>query len=152
MVFICCLVLQVLYLEHSVDSLARRGPWQMGIIMRGKSAWRPLREAETEEYGGSTRRVLYGCAVTMMNGNCRGNAPMSWSFAKVDEYQPLKLPKTMTGLQPNSDDVRSFRKKSGKFGSRENFNMTNDCSTFKQLLLTWSRVCFLAFSIYFVLK
>jgi hypothetical protein len=114
----------------------------MGKIMRGISSWRPMREAETEEYGGSTRRVLYGCAVTMLKGYCGGaggNVPKSGSFAKQDEYQPLTLPKTKNSLQP-SREVRSFRNKRRQFGSRESFNMTNDCSTFKQLFLTWSRV------------
>jgi hypothetical protein len=75
----------------------------------------------------------------MLNGYCGGNVPKSGSFAKQDEYQPLMLPKTMISLQSNRE-VGSFRNKRWQFGSRESFNMTNDCSTFKQLLLTWSRV------------
>jgi hypothetical protein len=59
-------VLQVLYLEHSVESLARGGPWLLGTIRRGRSGWRSLSEVESETYGGSARRRLYGCAVTML--------------------------------------------------------------------------------------
>jgi hypothetical protein len=58
--------MQVLYLEHSVESLARGGPWLLGTIVPGISRWRVLKEAETEVHGGSSRRRLYGCAVTML--------------------------------------------------------------------------------------
>jgi hypothetical protein len=57
---------QVLYLEHSVESLARGGPWLLGTMAPGISRWRVLKEAETEIYGGSSRRRLYGCSVTML--------------------------------------------------------------------------------------
>ena len=57
--------MQVLYLEHSVESLARGGPWLLGMIVPGVSRWRVLKEAETELHGGSSRRRLYGCAVTL---------------------------------------------------------------------------------------
>ena len=56
----------MLYLEHSVESLARGGPWLLGTIVPGISRWRVLKEAETEVHGGSSRRRLYGCAVTML--------------------------------------------------------------------------------------
>jgi hypothetical protein len=59
-------VAQVLYLEHSVESLARGGPWLLGTIVQGVSRWRVLKEAETEIHGGSSRRRLYGCAVTLL--------------------------------------------------------------------------------------
>ena len=49
-----------------MESLARGGPWLLGFIRRSSSCWRPLNEAESEIYGGSTRRRLYGCAVTML--------------------------------------------------------------------------------------
>ena len=62
---------QVLYLEHSVESLARGGPWLLGKVGRGKSTWRALGEAETEKYGGSSRRRLYGCVFTMFPGRTR---------------------------------------------------------------------------------
>ena len=56
----------MLYLEHSVESLARGGPWLLGKLVPGNSRWRVLKEAETEIHGGSSRRRLYGCAVTML--------------------------------------------------------------------------------------
>ena len=56
----------MLYLEHSVESLARGGPWLLGMIVPGVSRWRVLKEAETEIHGGSSRRRLYGCTVTML--------------------------------------------------------------------------------------
>ncbi len=57
---------QVLYLEHSVDSLARGGPWQLGTILQGTCGWRTLSEAETGAYGGTHLRRLYGCVITMI--------------------------------------------------------------------------------------
>ena len=57
---------QVLNLEHSVESLARGGPWLLGTIAPGISRWRVLKEAETEIHGGSSRRRLYGCAVKLL--------------------------------------------------------------------------------------
>jgi hypothetical protein len=39
----------------------------MGFVLRGKSKWRTLSEAETEIYGGSSLRRLYGCVFTMQN-------------------------------------------------------------------------------------
>jgi hypothetical protein len=63
---------QVLYLDHSVESLARGGPWLLGTIVPGISRWRVLKEAETEIHGGSSRRRLYGCTVTML----RPQAPL----------------------------------------------------------------------------
>ncbi len=62
---------QVLYLEHSVESLARGGPWLLGTIVSGISSWRVLKEAETEIHGGSSRRRLYGCAVMMQRGQAQ---------------------------------------------------------------------------------
>ena len=56
---------QVLYLEHSVDSLVRGGPWQLGTVLRGSCGWRALCDEETATYGGSTLRRLYGCVITM---------------------------------------------------------------------------------------
>ena len=56
----------MLYLEHSVESLARGVPWLLGKIVPGISRWRVLREPETEIHGGSSRRRLYGCTVTML--------------------------------------------------------------------------------------
>ena len=55
----------MLYLEHSVESLARGGPWLLGTIVPGISRWRVLKEAEMEIHGGTSRRRLYGCTVTM---------------------------------------------------------------------------------------
>jgi hypothetical protein len=59
----------VLYLEHSVESLARGGPWLLGTIVPDISRWRVLKEAETEIHGGSSRRRLYGCTVTMLRAS-----------------------------------------------------------------------------------
>jgi hypothetical protein len=56
---------QVLYLDHSLESLALGGPWMLGAMAPGASRWRVLRETETELHGGSSRRRLYGCAVTL---------------------------------------------------------------------------------------
>ncbi len=62
----------MLYLEHSVESLARGGPWLLGTIVPGISRWRVLKEAETEVHGGSSRRRLYGCSVTMIHPQTQG--------------------------------------------------------------------------------
>ncbi len=62
---------QVLYLEHSVESLARGGPWLLGTIAPGISRWRVLKEAETEIHGGSSRRRLYGCTITMIQAQAQ---------------------------------------------------------------------------------
>ena len=59
----------MLYLEHSVESLARGGPWLLGTIVPGISRWRALKEAETEIHGGSSRRRLYGCTVTLLHAH-----------------------------------------------------------------------------------
>ncbi len=48
-----------------MESLARGGPWRMGTILRNKSKWRVLSEDETERYGGSSLRRLYGCVFTL---------------------------------------------------------------------------------------
>ena len=48
-----------------MESLARGGPWRMGTVVRGISKWRVLSEAETEIYGGSSLRRLYGCTFNM---------------------------------------------------------------------------------------
>jgi hypothetical protein len=61
----------VFYLEHSVESLARGGPWLLGTVRGDKSTWRALSEVDTEKYGGSSRRRLYGCIVTMFHGRAR---------------------------------------------------------------------------------
>ncbi len=58
----------MLYLEHSLESLARGGPWLLGTLVPGISRWRVLREAETEIHGGSSRRRLYGCTLTLLSG------------------------------------------------------------------------------------
>ncbi len=55
-----------------MESLAHGGPWLLGTITPGISRWRALREAETEIHGGSSRRRLYGCTVTML----RAPAPL----------------------------------------------------------------------------
>ena len=65
----------MLYLEHSVDSLARGGPWQLGTVLPGSCGWRALSEAETATYGGSTLRRLYGCAITMFRPDAHAHAP-----------------------------------------------------------------------------
>ena len=132
--------MQVLYLEHSVESLARGGPWQLGKIVPGSSAWRPLRDAETEEYGGSSRRVLYGCVATMVGSSIISSVPAGWNFETMDELPSFSLSKDVLNSHPQ---LGSF--KAGKdwhFGSRGSFNIASSmqCCTFKQLLLTWSRV------------
>jgi hypothetical protein len=59
---------QVLYLEHSVESLAGGGPWLLGTVRRGLSTWRAMGEVDTEKYRGSSRRRLYGCVLTIFSG------------------------------------------------------------------------------------
>ncbi len=131
--------MQILYLEHSVDSLARGGPWQLGKIVQGKSGWRPLREVETEEYGGSSRRVLYGCVVTLLSDGS-SSMPGSSMLAMVDEHQSLLLHKDVTKFQAHGGSFKAD--KGWQSGSRGSFNIasTMPSSTFKQLLFTWSRV------------
>ncbi len=57
-----------------MESLARGGPWLLGSTRRGKSTWRELGEAETEKFGGSSRRRLYGCVLTMFSSRTRKTA------------------------------------------------------------------------------
>jgi hypothetical protein len=64
---ILCASWQVLILDHRVDSLALGGPWQLGTVQRGRSAWRALSQAESVAYGGSALRKLFGCVVTMLD-------------------------------------------------------------------------------------
>jgi hypothetical protein len=56
-----------MYLDHSMEGLARGGAWLLGTIVPGISRWRALKEAETEIHGGSSRRRLYGCTVTLLS-------------------------------------------------------------------------------------
>jgi hypothetical protein len=63
----------VLYLEHSVDSLARGGPWVLGTVVRGSCRWRALSEAETETYGGTALRRLHGCIITMVKPDAQAS-------------------------------------------------------------------------------
>ena len=58
--------MQVLYLEHSVQSLALGGPWRLGTLCKNSSAWRILSEADTVVWGGSSMRRLYGCVITLV--------------------------------------------------------------------------------------
>ena len=67
----------MLYLEHSVESLARGGPWQLGTVLPGSCGWRTLSETETATYGGSTLRRLYGCAITMFRPDAHAPAQKS---------------------------------------------------------------------------
>ncbi len=68
----------MLYLEHTVEDLARGEPWRMGTLQRGGASWRILRDEETAAYGGSSRRKLYGCLVTMADG--RSDAPVGFAW------------------------------------------------------------------------
>ena len=131
----------MLYLEHSVESLARGGPWQLGKIVPGRSAWRPLREAETEEYGGSSRRVLYGCVVTMIRSNSDCSRVLAdGNMAFIDDLPSFALSKDVLSSQLPLGSTRTD--KNWHFGSMGSFNIASStqCSTFKQLFLTWSRV------------
>jgi hypothetical protein len=58
---------QVMFVEHSADDLARGKPCKMGTLQHGRSSWRILRDEETAAYGGSSRRKLYGCLVTLFD-------------------------------------------------------------------------------------
>jgi hypothetical protein len=69
----CTVYAQVLYLKHSAEDLARCEPCKMGILQQGSSSWKILRDEETVVYGGSSRRKLYGCVITMSDG--RSDAP-----------------------------------------------------------------------------
>ena len=68
----------MLYLEHTVEDLARGEPWRMGTLQRGGSSWRILRDEETAAYGGSIRRRLYGCLVTMADGRSDAPVGVAW--------------------------------------------------------------------------
>ncbi len=132
----------MLYLEHSVESLARGGPWQLGKIVSGISVWRPLREVETEEYGGSSRRVLYGCVVGMIGSNSSSSIVTSGeNFTMMDEFPLLAEFQDMSDPRPRVGTFRAGNNK--QFGSSGCINAANSIQvgTFKQLLLTWSRVC-----------
>ena len=54
-----------------MESLARGGPWLLGVVRRGQSTWQALSEADTEKYGGSSRRRLYGCVFTIFPDRAR---------------------------------------------------------------------------------
>jgi hypothetical protein len=105
----------VLYLDHSVESLARGGPWLLGTIAPGISRWRVLKEAETEVHGGSSRRRLYGCTVTMLHANAQ---PHGSASAGAE------------GQQPAGSVSFKGSPASGMAGQ----------PMFEQLLLTWSQV------------
>jgi hypothetical protein len=45
----------------------------MGMVLPGKSKWRALSEAETEIYGGSSIRRLYGCVFNMQCAAASGS-------------------------------------------------------------------------------
>ena len=106
-----------MYLEHSVESLARGGPWRLGVIVPGISRWRVLKEAETEIHGGSSRRRLYGCTVTMLHPE----APPEGCTGTI-----LRAPLQGVGGE------RLGAAGSGTFGPGP--------PVFEQLLLTWSQV------------
>jgi hypothetical protein len=103
-------IMQVLYLEHSVESLARGGPWLLGTIVPGISRWRVLKEAETEVHGGSSRRTLYGCAVTMLqpqapleDGRCAvEGAGDGWARPGPLVFEQLLLTWSQVSLQKHS--------------------------------------------------
>jgi hypothetical protein len=105
----------VLFLDHSVESLACGGPWLLGTIVPGISRWRVLKEAETEVHGGSSRRRLYGCTVTMLHGHVQ---PHGGASAGADGEQPVGSVSFKTSPA------------SGTAGP----------PVFEQLLLTWSQV------------
>ncbi len=65
-----------------MESLARGGPWLLGFVRRGKSTWRVLSEADTEKYGGSSRRRLYGCVFTMFTDRARMAASGGGTFGR----------------------------------------------------------------------
>ena len=73
-----------MYLEHSVESLAQGGPWQLGTVLQGNCGWRTLSEAETATYGGSTLRRLYGCAIRMVKPAAHAPA----GSRPVDDVRP----------------------------------------------------------------
>lgn len=76
---ILLIVSQVLYLEHTVEGLNRGRPWKMGSLQKGRSTWRILRDEETVAYGGSNRRKLYGCMVTLFDWQTNEPIGVSWS-------------------------------------------------------------------------
>jgi hypothetical protein len=73
----------VLFLDHSVEGLARGGPWLLGTVLRGSCSWRTMNDAETAIHGGSSRRRLYGCVVTMLR------PPAALGGDEDDSVQPL---------------------------------------------------------------
>ena len=77
--------MQVLYLEHSVESLGSGGPRLLGTIRKGSSCWRSLKEAESATYGGSARRRLYGCIIKMFHPDSAGAFGRCTSFNGGDE-------------------------------------------------------------------
>ncbi len=124
--------------------------------MQGSSGWRQLREAETEAYGGSSRRVLYGCVVTLISDDSSiSSVPGSRMLVMEDENQSLLLCKDATNF-PSHAGAGSFKADKGwHSGSKRNFNIASTITntTFKQLLFTWSRVYYHAFPVqsYFTL-
>jgi hypothetical protein len=74
-----------------VESLARGGPWRMGTVVRNKSTWRALSEEETERYGGSSLRRLYGCVFTLQFAQARQPAPGgNWKSRSLDCNEPVQ--------------------------------------------------------------
>ena len=72
-----------------MESLARGGPWQMGTVLHNKSKWRALSYEETELYGGSSLRRLYGCVFTLHQALAR---PGGSSDLQSAEYILGNLP------------------------------------------------------------
>ncbi len=118
----------MLYLEHSVESLARGGPWQLGKILQGSSGWRALSEAETAVYGGSSLRRLYGCAITMVKPDshaAHGSSPGD-------------------GVRPTAEGCLGGQDAQAPAGGHPGERCTADGSMgemFEQQLFTWSQVC-----------
>ena len=57
----------------------------MGSLQQGRSSWRILRDEETAFCGGSSRRKLYGCVVTLLDGQTDAPVGISKSFGGRNE-------------------------------------------------------------------
>ncbi len=75
-----------------MESLARGGPWRLGVVLRGKSKWRALSEAETENYGGSSLRRLYGCVFNIQRIQTRppGDVGRTRSDSETATNEPVR--------------------------------------------------------------
>ncbi len=120
----------MLYLEHSAEDLARGGPWKMGVLQHGRSCWRILRDEETVVYGGSGRRKLYGCVITLYdgqkdapdgvarsNGNRNNKEGSEQTLLSLSQVRHVCVPMSACWLNPSLVRILSYSFSVAKLGT-----------------------------------